>query len=143
MTATIIPVMRVPLVVPLAVLSFVGCGSMPTGLVEAAARGDAGEVRALLDNGADVDERGAEGRTAVTAAALGDHVDVARVLIDCRRRRRTSRTPTATTRCSSRARTAVGGDAARGAAGGKPDLGATNRYGGVAVIPASDRGHVD
>ena len=26
---------------------------------------------------------------------------------------------------------------------GKPDLGATNRYGGVALIPASDRGHVE
>jgi ankyrin repeat protein len=26
---------------------------------------------------------------------------------------------------------------------GDPDLGATNRYGGVALIPASDRGHVD
>jgi hypothetical protein len=25
----------------------------------------------------------------------------------------------------------------------EPDLGATNRYGGVALIPASDRGHVD
>ena len=26
---------------------------------------------------------------------------------------------------------------------GDPDLGATNRYGGVALIPAGDRGHVD
>ena len=26
---------------------------------------------------------------------------------------------------------------------GDPDLGATNRYGGVALIPASDRGHVE
>ena len=24
-----------------------------------------------------------------------------------------------------------------------PNLGATNRYGGIAIIPASDRGHVD
>ena len=54
---------------------------MPTGLVEAAARGDVAEVRRLLDDGADVDERDAQGRTAVTAAALGDHVEVARVLI--------------------------------------------------------------
>ena len=67
---------------PLVLLLFVaGCGSMPTGLVDAASRGDAAEVRRLLDDGADANERDASGRTAVTAAALGDHVEVARVLI--------------------------------------------------------------
>ena len=133
--------MRVPLVVPLAVLSFVGCGSMPTGLVEAAARGDAGEVRALLDNGADVDERGAEGRTAVTAAALGDHVDVARVLIaagaDVNLQDADRNNPLLVT--GETGSVAMLREVLKGA----PDLGATNRYGGVAVIPASDRGHVD
>ena len=65
-----------------ALLVFMACGSAPTGLVDAAERGDLGAVQRLLDDGADVDERDARGRTAVTAAALGDHVDVARVLID-------------------------------------------------------------
>src|SRR5215213_6742551 len=51
-------------------------------LVSAAARGDVGAVRRLLADGAPVDTRDRDGRTAVTAAALDDHVDVARVLID-------------------------------------------------------------
>jgi len=47
-------------------------------LVGAAAAGDTAEVRRLIAAGVDVDERTPNGRTAVTAAALGDHVDAAR-----------------------------------------------------------------
>ena len=46
----------------------------PRVLVRAAAVGDTAEVRRLLARGADVDGRTAAGRTAATAAALGDHV---------------------------------------------------------------------
>jgi hypothetical protein len=51
-------------------------------LVSAAARGDIGEMGRLLADCAPVDTRDRDRRTAVTAAALGDHVAVARVLID-------------------------------------------------------------
>jgi ankyrin repeat protein len=51
-------------------------------LVEAAASGRVERVRELLAQGADVDERGDGNRTAVTAAALGEHVGVVRVLLD-------------------------------------------------------------
>ena len=54
----------------------------PGALVRAAAAGDTAEVRRLLAAGADVDGRTADGRTAVTAAALGDHVATARALVD-------------------------------------------------------------
>jgi uncharacterized protein len=112
-----------------------------TGLVNAASRGDAAEVRALLDDGAEVDERREDGRTAVTAAALGDHVEVARVLIaagadvDLQDADRNNALLV----------TGETGSVAmlREVLRGKPDLGATNRYGGVALIPASDRGHAD
>jgi ankyrin repeat protein len=112
-----------------------------SGLVDAAERGDAAAVRALLDDGADVDERRDDGRTAVTAAALGDHVEVARVLIaagadvDLQDADRSNALlVTGETGSVAMLREVLRGD---------PDLGATNRYGGVALIPASDRGHVD
>ena len=118
-----------------------GCGETPTGLVDAASRGDAAEVRALLDDGADVNERRDDGRTALTAAALGDHVEVARVLIaagaDVDLQDAGRNNPllvTGETGSVAMLREVLRGD---------PDLGATNRYGGVALIPASDRGHVD
>jgi ankyrin repeat protein len=109
--------------------------------VDAAARGDVVEVRSLLSGGADVNERDGSGRTAVTAAALGDHVEVARVLIDGGADvnlqdadRNNPLLVTGETGSVAMLREVLRGD---------PDLGATNRYGGVAVIPASDRGHVE
>ena len=114
---------------------------MPTGLVDAASRGDAAEVRRLLDDGADANERDASGRTAVTAAALGDHVEVARLLIaagaDVDLQDSDRNNPLLVT--------GETGSVAmlREVLKGSPNLGATNRYGGVAVIPAADRGHVD
>ena len=110
-------------------------------LIEAAGRGDAAEVRQLLDDGADVNARDASGRTAVTAAALGDHVEAARVLISAGADvdlqdadRNNPLLVTGETGAVAMLREVLKGS---------PDLGATNRYGGVAVIPASDRGHVD
>src|SRR6478736_1295606 len=72
----------------LALVALASCGGGRAGtpesgeLVDAAARGDVERVRRLLADGVPVDARDSSGRTAVTAAALGDHVDVARVLID-------------------------------------------------------------
>src|SRR5215203_1268577 len=77
---------RAVVVFPLVALAACGGGGSdpgpPSHLVSAAGRGDVGDVRRLLADGAPVDTRDRDRRTAVTAAALGDHVDVARVLID-------------------------------------------------------------
>src|SRR4051794_21460330 len=129
--------------------SLAGCGGdggsdrrrpAPGALVRAAGTGDAGEVRRLLAAGADVDERTADGRTAVTAAALGDHVAAARALIDAGadvdlqdEQRNNALLVSGETGSVAMLREVLRA---------KPDLGATNRFGGTALIPASDRGHV-
>jgi ankyrin repeat protein len=133
--------LRVLVLAPLALLA--ACGDdrpAPGALVRAAAAGDAATVRRLLAAGADVNERGAGGRTPVTAAALGDHVDAARALIDAgadvnlQDRERNN----ALLVCGETGSIAMLREVLRA----KPDLTATNRFGGTALIPASDRGHV-
>lgn len=51
-------------------------------LIDAAERGDAESVRRLLAEGASVDATDATGRTALVAAAYGNHVAVAEALIE-------------------------------------------------------------
>lgn len=67
-----------------------GCGGDPDGpggrardaaLIEAARRGDTGQVRRLLDEGAVVTARDPEGATALVAAAYGNHLEAARALV--------------------------------------------------------------
>ena len=50
-------------------------------LIEAAGRGDVAAVRALLRQGASVAATDGRGRTALIAAAYGDHLEVGRLLI--------------------------------------------------------------
>jgi ankyrin repeat protein len=85
-------------------------------LIEAAARGDLAEVQRWLRQGTNVNARNANGRTALTAAALGNHLEVARALI------------VAMLRVVLKA---------------NPNLTRTNRFGGTALIPAADRGHLE
>src|SRR5688500_14584164 len=59
-----------------------GGGAMDGQLIEAARRGDAGEVRRLLDRGAGVTARDPEGATALVAAAYGNHLEAARALVE-------------------------------------------------------------
>ncbi len=51
-------------------------------LISAARRGDAREIRRLLERGASVDARDGSGQTALVAASYGNHLDAARVLIE-------------------------------------------------------------
>lgn len=114
---------------------------MTDQLSKAAARGDTASILELLEAGADVNERDEDGRTPVMTATRGNHVDAVRVLIE------------------------AGADidirddrldnpflyaGAEGLldilrltmdAGADPTL--TNRFGGTALIPAAERGHVE
>ena len=71
----------------LGVLALCGCGGgggadLESALIEAADRGDTGSVSDLLRRGADVDAQDSRRRTALVAAAYGNHVDTARVLVE-------------------------------------------------------------
>ncbi|WP_406135840.1 ankyrin repeat domain-containing protein [Streptomyces sp. NBC_01089] len=112
-----------------------------SAVLEAAGRGDTAAVRAALAAGADPEARDAHGRTALLLAAIGDHVEAARVLVaegadpDAQDDRDDS--PWLAT--------GVTGSVAmmRVLLPAGPDLTQRNRFGGIALIPASERGHVD
>lgn len=109
-------------------------------LWQAAEQGDAGRVRDLLGRGASANARRPDGRTALTAAALGDHVAVARLLIDAG----ADPDPQDAARNNALLVTGETGSVAmlREVLRAGPDLTRTNRFGGTALIPAADRGHV-
>jgi ankyrin repeat protein len=110
-------------------------------LVTAAGRGDVRVIRDLLARGADANDRDARGRTAVTAAAYAGSPDVVRLLVD------------AGADVDLQDETRANAFLAVGETGsvavldevlrGNPDVTRTNRFGGTALIPAADRGHVD
>ena len=110
-------------------------------LLDAAAVGDADRVKTALQNGADIEARDDHERTALLLAATHDHIDVASVLIahgaDPNAIDDRHDTPWLVT--------GVTGSVAmlEVLLPANPDLTIRNRFGGVAVIPASHRGHVD
>ncbi|MGY0492661.1 ankyrin repeat domain-containing protein [Streptomyces sp. WG-D5] len=110
-------------------------------LLAAAAHGDADAVRGALAAGADVEARDAHRRTALLLAALGDHVAAAEALVAA------GADPNAQDDRDDSAWLATGvtGSVAmmRTLLPARPDLKVTNRFGGISVIPASERGHVD
>ncbi|MFD4257922.1 ankyrin repeat domain-containing protein [Streptomyces sp. NPDC058534] len=109
-------------------------------LPSAVLRGDADAVRAVLRAGADPEVRDEHGRTPLLLAALTDRVEIAGLLVaagadvnaqDARED-------------SAWLVTGVTGSVAmmRALLPGGPDVTLTNRFGGVSVIPASERGHL-
>ena len=110
-------------------------------LLAAAAAGDADATAVALRAGASLETRDGAGRTPLLVASAADHVDVARVLValgadpDAVDDRRD--TPWLVT--------GVTGSVAMGEVLmlAHPDLTLRNRYGGVSVIPAAERGHVE
>ncbi|MEU1120766.1 MULTISPECIES: ankyrin repeat domain-containing protein [unclassified Streptomyces] len=109
-------------------------------LLAAARAGDAGEVAAALDAGARVEARDSELRSPLLLAAAGDHVEAARILVaagaDVNAQDHRSDSPWLVT--------GVTGSVAmlHALLPAGPDTTLRNRFGGVSVIPASERGHV-
>ena len=110
-------------------------------LLAAAASGDADAVRAAIAAGAEVDVRDDHRRTPLLHAAEGDHTAAARVLVAA------GADPDAQDDqlASPWLVTGVTGsvEMMRILLPAGPDLTLRNRYGGVSVIPAAERGHVD
>jgi ankyrin repeat protein len=110
-------------------------------LLTAAASGDADGVALALRAGADLEARDASNRTALLLAAAADHLAVARLLVmlgaDVDAIDAQQDTPWLVT--------GVTGSVPMGEVllWGRPDLALRNRFGGISVIPASERGHVD
>jgi hypothetical protein len=110
-------------------------------LISAATTGDHAAVEQALAARADVNTRDHRARTPLLLAAAADHVDIARLLVAC------GADPNAMDDFHDTPWlvTGVTGSVAMGevllAAGA--DLTIRNRYGGVTIIPASERGHID
>jgi hypothetical protein len=114
--------------------------TQPVAFVVAAGSGDVMTVRREISAGIDVDTRDASGRTAVTAAALGEHADVVRLLVDADAdvNLQDADRNNALLACGETGNVEVLREVLRA----EPDLTRTNRFGGTALIPAADRGHV-
>ncbi|GAA2214409.1 ankyrin repeat domain-containing protein [Nonomuraea monospora] len=118
-----------------------GEGVTDEELLAAAARGDAAAVRDALSSGADIEARDDRRRTALLLAAAADHVEAAEVLVkagaDPNAQDARQDTPWLVT--------GVTGSVAmlHALLPAGPDLTVRNRYGGVSLIPACERGHVD
>ncbi|MGI5175176.1 ankyrin repeat domain-containing protein [Dactylosporangium sp. CA-152071] len=110
-------------------------------LLAAASAGDTAGVRAALAAGAELAARDARRRTALLLAAANDHVEAARVLVDA------GADPDALDdqHDTPWLVTGVTGSVPmlEVLLPAQPDLTIVNRYGGISIIPASERGHVD
>ncbi|MGE7384878.1 ankyrin repeat domain-containing protein [Streptomyces sp. NPDC004126] len=109
-------------------------------LLDAAKAGDTDAVRAALAAGAALETRDEDLRTPLLLAVLGDHLRAAEVLVAA------GADPNAP---DSRADspwlvTGVTGSVRmmRALLPAGPDLGQRNRFGGISLIPAAERGHV-
>lgn len=110
-------------------------------LLAAARAGDADGAAAALRAGADIEARDSAGRTALLLAATYDRVEVAQVLVALGAdpdalddRHDTPWLVTGVTGSVAMLETLLPAE---------PDLAIENRFGGLSVIPASERGHVD
>lgn len=110
-------------------------------IVEAATRGDLVLVKSLLEQGANVNTTNSEGRTALTAAVIGNYLEIAKLLIDA------GANPDLQDSQRNNALLVTGEtgnvDMLREVLRANPDFMLTNRFGGTALIPAADRGHVE
>lgn len=110
-------------------------------LLSAADQGDADGVALALRAGADVEARDARRRTPLLLTVIGNHLGAAEVLVS------RGADPDAVDDQSDTPWLVTGVTGAmpmtRLLASLDPDVTLRNRYGGVSIIPASERGHVD
>jgi ankyrin repeat protein len=114
-------------------------GGVDDRLLRAAALGTAEQVVEALDQGAALEARDARRRTALLLAAAEDHVDVAKILVergaDVNAVDDQQDTPFLVTGVTGSV------EMLDVLLAGRPDTRRTNRFGGVALIPAAERGH--
>lgn len=112
-----------------------------TELHAAAANNDVAAIEALVSQGAGIDARDGDGRTALLVATHGNNVDAARALIaagaDVNAKDRIQDSPYLY--AGARGHLEILEMTLEHGA----DLASTNRYGGTALIPAAERGHVE
>ncbi len=154
------PLLSPLLALPLAVLlAACGSGGVPTpatpetsqtvmtqtsadaALLRAATSGDTARARRALEEGAHLEARDLQGRTALLLAATYDHIELARLLVEAGAspdalddRHDTPWLVTGVTGSVAMLEALLPAD---------PDLTIRNRFGGLSPIPASERGHVD
>ena len=115
--------------------------TMTANLIQAAAAGDTPTVLRLLQEGADINGRDDQGRTAVMAATHGNRVDTVRVLIEAGAdiNIRDNRMDNPFLYASAEGLVEI----VKLTIDAKADTHLTNRFGGTALIPAAERGHVE
>jgi hypothetical protein len=114
---------------------------MDDRLLAAAASGDVAAISAALDEGADVDARDATGRTALLAATIAGRADAVRILLDAGADVDLQDDKLDNPFLYAGAEGLLDILRLVNEAGADPAI--TNRYGGIALIPASERGHVE
>jgi len=113
--------------------------SLAASLRQAAAADDAATVHSLLLQGADIEARDADGRSALLLATRAGAIDAARVLIEA------GADVNAKDRIDDSPYLYAGAEGPleilRMTLGNGADLASVNRYGGTALIPAAHHGH--
>lgn len=109
-------------------------------LIEAAASGRVDEVARLIQAGAPLEAQDAQGRSALLRAVAGDHISVAKTLLDAGASPNTqaANRDTPWLLAGALGRTEI----IAAMLPRRPDLSIRNRYGGNALIPACERAHV-
>ena len=139
--ATIAPTATLPPEQAPTALSVTQMQAMTAQLIQAAEAGDTAAVQQLLQAGADLNGRDAQDRTPVMAATHGNRVDTVRALIkagaDINLRDNRSDNPFLYAGAEGLL------EILRLTIDARADTRLTNRFGGTALIPAAERGHVD
>jgi uncharacterized protein len=110
-------------------------------LLAAAGAGDLAALSKALDDGANPDTRDAEGTPALMLATRANHPDIVRALLEAEADVDAQDATLANPFLYAGAEGLLEILMLANEAGADPAL--TNRYGGVALIPASERGHVE
>lgn len=112
-----------------------------SALIEAAAAGRVDEVARLIQAGAPLEAQDPQGRSALLRAVAGDHVSVAKTLLDAGASPNTqaANRDTPWLLAGALGRTEI----IAAMLPRRPDLSIRNRYGGNALIPACERAHVE